>query len=236
MRRRNLSNDEDEESEGWLPTYADMMTLLLCFFVLLISLSVFQKEQLITALNSLREGLGVMPKLSQPIEVERKSLEQKEQEALIKIAKEIEPLEQVTVIMTMKGLKIQLENPVLFATGEAELKSNAKEILSQISDILKKSNIDNEINISGHTDNVPIHTPQFPSNWELSTYRATNVLRYLIEEGLPPEKMSASGYGQYRPIASNKTKKGRSRNRRMEILILRKYPSRVKSKKIKLKK
>lgn len=236
MRRRNLSNDEDEESGGWLPTYADMMTLLLCFFVLLISLSVFQKEQLITALNSLREGLGVMPKLSQPIEVERKSLEQKEQEALIKIAKEIEPLEQVTVIMTMKGLKIQLENPVLFATGEAELKSNAKEILSQISDILKKSNIDNEINISGHTDNVPIHTPQFPSNWELSTYRATNVLRYLIEEGLPPEKMSASGYGQYRPIASNKTKKGRSRNRRMEILILRKYPSRVKSKKIKLKK
>lgn len=236
MRRRNLSNDEDEESEGWLPTYADMMTLLLCFFVLLISLSVFQKEQLITALNSLREGLGVMPKLSQPIEVERKSLEQKEQEALIKIAKEIEPLEQVTVIMTMKGLKIQLENPVLFATGEAELKSNAKEILSQISDILKKSNIDNEINISGHTDNVPIHTPQFPSNWELSTYRATSVLRYLIEEGLPPEKMSASGYGQYRPIASNKTKKGRSRNRRMEILILRKYPSRVKSKKIKLKK
>jgi len=114
-----------------------------------------------------------------------------------------------------------LNSQVLFESGSAEILSEGKRTL----DALGKSLIplENEILIQGHTDNVPINTPLFPSNWELSTKRATNVVVYLIESlNLDPSKLTATGNGEYRPIGDNNTAEGRQKNRRIEIMILKK--------------
>jgi chemotaxis protein MotB len=107
----------------------------------------------------------------------------------------------------------------LFDSGKADLKSEAIRLLDKIAPVLKQSQ--RPIRVEGHTDNVPIHTKEFPSNWELSTARAVNVLRYLVEKHeIPPQIISAAGYGEYHPIVPNDTAQNRSRNRRVEIIIL----------------
>lgn len=114
---------------------------------------------------------------------------------------------------------VRFADQVFFDLGKADLKPEAVEILNRLGPILK--GIPNPIRIEGHTDNLPINTAQFPSNWELSTYRATRVIRYFIEElGFSPDKLSAAGYGEYRPIADNDTPEGRSLNRRVDIVII----------------
>jgi len=224
MRKRyRMVSESEEESEErpWLMTYADMVTLLLTFFVLLLTFASFESDKLMKALDSIKEalGLGVLPAWNKPIDIESKPPVSPEFDALIKA---MEKIKGVSVTKTERGVKVHVENLIFFDSGKADLKGEAKEILDKIADTLKGSIQDVEINISGHTDNQPIHTPEFPSNWELSTDRATNVLKYLVEKGLPAEKLSASGYAEFKPISSNDTEEGRSKNRRMEILISKK--------------
>jgi chemotaxis protein MotB len=127
---------------------------------------------------------------------------------------------QVKVSMEDRGLVITFVAEVLFDSGKASVKSEGKEILVKIADVVKEESIDNYIGVEGHTDNEPIKYSGWKSNWELSTARATNVLHYLVDEcGLNPEKLSATGYGEYRPVASNETADGRQKNRRVEIII-----------------
>lgn len=118
------------------------------------------------------------------------------------------------------GLVIVLSDKILFDSGKAEVKKGAYPVLDKIAYIIKKKVPDKDIGVSGHTDNVPITYSGWETNWELSTARATNVLYYLESKGIPPKRLSATGYGEYRPIASNDTEAGRAKNRRVEIVIL----------------
>lgn len=128
---------------------------------------------------------------------------------------------QVKLQMMEKGLVITVLGDVLFDSGKAKIKSEAYNILDKISGVLEKDVPQLNIGIEGHTDNVPIQYSSWKSNWELSTARALSVLHYLIDnKGISPERVSAIGYGEYRPVASNDTKGDRQLNRRVEIVIL----------------
>lgn len=126
----------------------------------------------------------------------------------------------VQLQMEERGLIIRFADQIFFDLGKADLKPEAVNILNQLGPMLNK--LPNPIRIEGHTDNLPINTIQFPSNWELSTYRATSVIRYLIEHlDLDPDKLSAAGYGEYRPVVDNTNDKNRALNRRVDIIIMR---------------
>lgn len=119
-----------------------------------------------------------------------------------------------------RGITIHILDDIVFPSGSAELKKGSKIILQQLASIIKK--LPNDIRIEGHTDNIPINTTLFPSNWHLSVSRALNTAYYLItEQGLDPEKISIVGYSEYKPIASNETIDGRASNRRVDIVIIK---------------
>ncbi len=129
----------------------------------------------------------------------------------------------ISLQMIDGGLVIILSDNILFDSGKAEVKRDAFPILDKVADILKKKVPGKNVGVSGHTDNVPIARSNWKSNWELSTTRATNVLHYLEGRGIPPKRLSATGYGEHRPIASNDTDVHRAKNRRVEIVILPEY-------------
>lgn len=128
---------------------------------------------------------------------------------------------QVRLQMMEKGLVVTFVADVLFDSGKAKIKPEAYPILDKVATVLKENVPELNVGIEGHTDNVPIKSSGWKSNWELSTARALSVLHYLAEQkGILPERISAIGYGEYRPVASNDTKEGRQTNRRVEIVIL----------------
>ena len=130
--------------------------------------------------------------------------------------------QKMTVSPTGKGIEIVLPEVMLFPSGQANLIEEAMAFLDDMAPML--SEISNYIEVEGHTDNRPISTNRFPSNWDLSTARANEVIRYLVEEhGIQPERFTSVGYGEYRPIASNDTREGRSKNRRVVMMILNEY-------------
>jgi chemotaxis protein MotB len=132
---------------------------------------------------------------------------------------------RVQTVISRRGLVVRvLTDKLLFDSGMADLKPGAQPLLNELATVL---NVDRQhpIDVEGHTDNVPIATSQYPSNWELSTARATTVVRYLIHEGVSRERIAASGYADLHPIAANSTDAGRARNRRVEIVLQRINPS-----------
>jgi chemotaxis protein MotB len=123
-------------------------------------------------------------------------------------------------ISELKGkLTVNVVDKILFDSGKATLKGAGLKVMQQIGDILKSA-ADKNVQVEGHTDNVPISTPQYPTNWELSMARATTVLHFLQDKaGIPGERLSAVGYGEYQPISSNSTPEGRAQNRRIQIVL-----------------
>jgi outer membrane protein OmpA-like peptidoglycan-associated protein len=151
----------------------------------------------------------------------------KEMAEMEKIADEIEfnlkeliDKELITVTRTNLGLEIEIKSNILFASGVAVLSSQAISPLQKIASILGKA--PNDINVEGYTDNVPISTPHFPSNWELSAARAASVVRLFTQSGISPNRLKAIGFAEHKPIADNATELGRSRNRRVAIMVLNK--------------
>lgn len=127
---------------------------------------------------------------------------------------------QVKLEMVERGLVITFVAEILFGSGKAKMKPEGESILKKVAGILVRVTPNNEIGIEGHTDDAPIKYSGYKSNWELSTARATEVLHYLVNEGgLNPTKLAATGYGKYRPVASNDSNEGRKKNRRVEIII-----------------
>ena len=118
---------------------------------------------------------------------------------------------------------VKLPASVLFASGSAELSDGGKQALAEVAAVLKQMP-DRRFTVGGHTDNVPIRTPRFPSNWELSTARAVEVTRLLIEAGMRPEVVGAAGYAEFDPVADNSTPEGRAQNRRIEIILMPTIP------------
>jgi len=233
MARRKKKPEGSSGSPAWMTTYGDLVTLLLCFFVLLFSMSTIDNQKFKAIITSMKGSLGV---LDSGIIVEMKEIEttlpgdviEEEQEEFKKIYQELkEFLEEnglensVTLSIDERGLLIRFLDTVLFDFGRAEIKNEAKYIINMISDVIKDSG--KPMRIEGHTDNVPISTSKFPSNWELSTTRAVNVVKYIIElNDIEPWRISAAGYGEYHPIDTNETPTGRQNNRRVDIVILRK--------------
>jgi len=227
-----IKDDECPEGlPGWLATFGDLMSLLLTFFVLLLSFSSMEEVKFQKAMGSLRGSLGVFdskPELSQPIRVMmpmvRGSVAQSQN-----IRKSAEELEEtlsgegfegdITLEGTASGLVIRIQAPVLYDVGRAVLKPTIQNALNKIGAMLIL--LPNEIVVQGHTDSKPIIRGTYPSNWELSFQRAVNVVRYLITEtNLHGRRLSAEGYGEFRPFVPNTTDANRARNRRVEIHIL----------------
>ena len=125
----------------------------------------------------------------------------------------------VKVLKTDRGVVIRLNDTMLFDTGSAIIKPQAKATLDKISSLL--ASFENPVLIEGHTDSMPIRTEKYPSNWELSTARATNIIKYLTQaHKFPPSRLSAVGYGEYMPVEQNTTPQGRAKNRRVDIIVL----------------
>lgn len=229
---------EEEQTPGapaWMATYGDMVTLLLVFFVLLFSMSTIDSQKYKAVIQSLSGSLGVLDSgttvtldplvnnypSDSPTEAPTEYEEFSDmQEELQKILEESELNGQIKLEINERGLLIRFLDSVLFDSGKADLTPTAAQIIDKVSAILKDT--DKKVIVEGHTDNVPISTYRFPSNWELSTTRAVNVVKYMIDSNsIDAIRLSAAGYADQHPISDNKTVEGRKNNRRVDMVILR---------------
>jgi chemotaxis protein MotB len=233
--------DAPGEGGGWLATYADMVTLLFAFFVLLFAMSSTQQDSFKELIQSLKSALGVqmVPEAGtreglvmhqDPEETPRPQavdeaggMVQKELDAIVSEVHELIMFNQlggkVRVMENAAGATITISDLLLFPAGRAQMSEEGFHMMKKITKILAQFSY--RIKIAGHTDNVPIRTEQFASNWELSANRACEVVRFLIENGIDPRLISAEGFAEYRPVASNDTPDGRAQNRRVEIIYER---------------
>jgi chemotaxis protein MotB len=239
-RRRRLQRRSNHER--WLVSYADFITLLFAFFVVMYSAAQLDKRragQLATAIQTAFQQYGSLP--PQPADVgglaahgvptilpvgntepdDFNLLRKRVEDAL---AEEIASGE-VAVRVTSEGLVISLREVGFFDTGSADIRPSSRPAFDRLAAVLQIANSD--LRIEGHTDNVPIHNPRFSSNWDLSTARATATIRLLMAKyNFAPQHLAASGYAEYRPIVSNATAEGRSTNRRVDIVVPRRPLSR----------
>ncbi len=229
-----LNRDEDvPRSLPWLNSYADMVTLLWTFFILLFAVSVLNAKKFESVVGSLQQAFGILDR-SSTIGIEPGSASEMQLNA---IARELARLEahgqefqeelersgladKVSLEMDDRGLIFRFKDSALFDLGSADIRSDARPVLLKVAKLIRT--VDYQVRIEGHTDDWPISTERFPSNWELSTGRAASVVRFFIENaGFGPDKLEAAGYGEYRPIETNATPEGRQRNRRVDVVLLR---------------
>jgi chemotaxis protein MotB len=211
---------------AWMVTYGDMMTLLLTFFVLIVSFSSTEVVKFKAAMESVREGLGIWSGNSSPVpNVYLRNLEEQrtQTDSVIEEVEEMQlqdsALELIEVYNTPQGVRLILSDSLLFNSGSSDLTPVFEGLLLRIGEMIQTRSFD-LIRVEGHTDNIPINTPRFPSNWELSALRAVQVVKYLAEQAsIAPEKLSGAGYGEFRPRATNESPPGRARNRRVEIFL-----------------
>ncbi len=239
----NCPKQEEQECPGgapeWMATFSDLVTLLMCFFVLMFAMSTTQQETFKELVESLRSALGVtvVPEAGsregltmQPVASESPVEEQKIDEMGGMIQKDLEEVMSeirelvmfnklgglVTASQGDMGAVITMTDMLLFEKGEAQLSEMGIDILRKIASVL--SRLAYHVKVKGHTDSVEINSKLYPSNWELSAARASAVVRLLVESGLNPKYIAAEGYAQYKPVATNDTEEGRARNRRVEIV------------------
>ena len=230
MRQKN-NEDERENLERWLLTYADLITLLLAFFIMMYTFSKqdAQKYSEVSAhLKSIFSGGSgiarkgsVEGKLPMDLKMQEGSsatIEERLKQNFREIANENGLKNNITVFTDARGVVVRIIDKAFYDEGKADLKQGAKNALDKIIPIIK--DIKNHIRIEGHTDDTPISKGEFKSNWELSVRRATEVVRYIVEKGaISPERISATGYAEYRPIVNNDSTENKALNRRVEIII-----------------
>lgn len=241
MSRRGFNKKEKNTggAPGWMITYSDLMSLLLTFFILLYSMSNIDAAKFKSISQSLQgvlSGLGYThiietpdnpPTLSDEIlDLDDSSNMNNIKEGILLMHERVsdyvsqEGLDaKVTVRMNKRGVFVDINEAILFDPGSAKIKESGIQVLKKLEGLI--NDFENELVIEGHTDDVPMRTALYPSNWELSTARAVSVLRYLSEvEGVDPKRLSAVGYGEYRPMVPNNSVENRSINRRVNILII----------------
>ena len=218
MAKRRPSPPAAEE-EDWMTTYADAITLLMAFFVMLVSFSKVDLPAFEEAMAGIKNELGREEAPKRPMFTLQQNLNSILEEVQI-------DQDEVQTGFDESGVVIDFESGSFFKPGSAELLPTAKEILVEIAYELAQSPYDLYfVDVEGHTDDAPINTPQFPSNWELSTARATGVVRFLIEADVQPERLKASGYADVKPKLPNKDLFGepipenRKKNRRISIRL-----------------
>ncbi|KFC69438.1 flagellar motor protein MotD [Massilia sp. LC238] len=242
MARKRYDDGAQENHERWLISYADFITLLFAFFVVMYAISIVNEGKyavLSEALGDAFGGRSVAPQAHTSVEpvlplshiVNRKRVEaaRRERERMEVLAKDLTatlmPLVksgQVRVTQNARGIGIELNASVLFAQGEATLQQEAREVLGAVAGLLKDA--PQRIEVEGHTDNLPITNERFASNWELSAVRAASVVRLFIESGVQDVRLSAIGHGATRPVAPNDTPANQARNRRVAVMILASVP------------
>jgi chemotaxis protein MotB len=259
--------------ERWLISYADFITLLFAFFVVMYSISQVSdskyrvlSDTFIEAFNQPtnakthaepQDNLSSSGKVITPIDLNKTAVEQvapdesgsdhtvatspvPEQNEPIKTSDE---LTQISDLVTEKftqlindqmiqvssnelWLQIELKDSILFLSGSADTSEQAQKIFDEIAGILK--NYSNPVQVEGFTDNIPIKSVKYPTNWELSAARASAIVKYLASKGVAPERLAAVGYGEYQPVAENNTEQGRAQNRRVAIMIAKRKMDRPK--------
>ena len=245
MARKKLP-EEHENMERWLVSYADFITLLFAFFVVMYAISSVNEGKYRVMSDSLISAFKEAPSSDKLIQMDTKTPEmlsgtgkpigktvpqpqtverQQAAERMKKVAKNVlqamQPLiqdGQVRVTQSPRGITVEINASVLFKSGDAILQPQSSEALAAVAHVLTQ--VENPIQVEGHTDNIPINSPSFPSNWELSSARAGSVVRLFTERGVPAARMVAIGYADNRPVDTNATLDGRSRNRRVNVLIL----------------
>lgn len=234
---KRASREKKENHERWLITYADMITLLLIFFIVMYTLSRIDIQKFQYLSTSLAKAMGaggmvlnspgpsVVPGIAGS--VPDSAMHSGENQQLENVRKEIEKYikdanlqAKVSVTSEERGVVLSFQGEVLFKLGSAELTPRAREIIYKVGPMLEM--MPNFLRVEGHTDDLPIVSAPYPSNWELSAARASSVLQELIRNfSIHPERMSAVAYGEYRPIVPNDSPENRQRNRRVDIVILR---------------
>ncbi len=241
-RRRHA--EEHENHERWLVSYADFITLLFAFFVVMYSISSVNEGKYKVLSQALVGVFNDPDRSVRPIPIgDERPLTVKPAEPLIKDSEQVDaamsPPDALQSIadnvrsafgdliksdeLTVRGnelwIEIELKSSLLFGSGDAMPSDKAFEIIEKVSKILKP--FDNPVHVEGFTDNQPIRTAQYPTNWELSTARAASMVRMMAMEGVDPRRMAAVGYGEFQPVASNDTAEGRGHNRRVVLVISR---------------
>ena len=242
---------DDEEKGGapeWMATFADLVTLLMCFFVLLFAMSTIQEETFKELVQSLKSALGVqqvpetgtreglvMNSDSDSSEKQDHAVDelggmvQKEMEEIVSDVRELIMFNklggQVRVEETEDGAVITISDMVLFGPGDVRLSEDGRIVMEKVAMVLAQFRY--PVTVSGHSDAIPLSRQSTASNWEVSTNRATSVVRFLISMGIDPAQLKAQGFAHYRPVADNSTPEGRAKNRRVEITYERTYIARA---------
>ena len=228
MKKKKHGDEEHENQERWLLTYADLITLLLGLFVILYAMSKIDAgkyAEIAAALGGVfGSSAGKMPVtqgshgvIQVPIPIipqERKELQKEVEAALQQNLKS----GLITLSTNERGLTVHVAEELGFASGSADPKADMFLVLDTLVAIFRR--LPHDIRVEGHTDDVPINTPVFRSNWHLSVARAVNVAYYMVDEGLNPEKLSVAGYGEFHPLVPNTSESNRAKNRRVDIVII----------------
>lgn len=211
--------EEPEEAEEWLTTYADAITLLMAFFVMLASFSKIDLPLFEQVAAGIKNELGKRDTQS-PISLLKIDVQD--------VVYEMQADQAVNVETTDKGISIELSSAAFYKAGSAEIRDEALPVMDKIAETLNGPRYQlYNVDVEGHTDDIPIHTPRFPSNWELSSARATTVVRFLIDKGIDPERLKATGFAETRPKAPNRDEEGKpikenqAANRRVTLEV---YP------------
>ena len=245
---RKKPEEEHENVERWLVSYADFITLLFAFFVVMYAISSINEGKYRVMSDSLVNAFREVPTTDQAIQMGAKNPavldgtgmpighavqhqqgntpeRQQAAERMKKVAKNVleamQPLSQngqVRVTQSPRGITVEISASLLFNSGDAVLQPQSKQALAAVAKVLAE--VVNPIQVEGHSDNVPINSPAYPSNWELSSARAGSVVRLFAELGVPTTRMVAIGYADNQPLDTNTTADGRARNRRVNVLIL----------------
>ncbi len=249
---RKKKPEEHVNHERWLVSYADFITLLFAFFVVMYSISSVNEgkyrvlsDSISSAFNPSEAGLPI--KLNNPLKppiVSRVAISSADsvniknlsayggveasredkinlRKIAARISKDLAPLIDNKLVKVKKNdlwIEIEIKSSILFSSGKASLQAKARPVLRDVAKVL--SDFNNQIQVEGFTDNIPIATENFQSNWELSAARAANVVHLFSRAGVKPSRLSAVGYGEFKPIADNVTAKGRQANRRVKIIVL----------------
>ncbi|WP_394809005.1 flagellar motor protein MotD [Nitrosomonas sp.] len=255
LKKRKQKHEEHADNhERWLVSYADFITLLFAFFIVMYAVSSVNEGKYRVLSSSLVSAFkndnpsSLAPSHStefSPISIQQSNesdsiklidnlsfQKAKKQEKMKSMAKNIlhalEPLVkdgQVRVTQSSLGITVEINASVLFSPGQAKLADNSSLTLQAVAQVIKGH--EHEIHVEGHTDNLPIQTENFPSNWELSSARASSVIRLFIENGVEAHRLTAIGYGENRAIETNETPEGRKRNRRVTVMILSPDPDKI---------
>jgi len=246
MQKRKPVLDDAENTDRWMVSYADFVTLLFAFFVVMYAISSINEGKYRVLTDTMNAAFKVVPKSTEPIQIGEKSKVLSEHKSKVIIPKPIrvlpksertyehemkqiaETVSKAVDPLIKKGLinvtqnklwvEIEMNTNILFASADSELEEEAFPALKALAGVLKT--LPNSIDVEGHTDNVPISNEEFPSNWELSAARAASVVHLFTRYGVNPKRLSSIGYAEYRPKSTNKTVKGRLSNRRVKVVIL----------------